>query len=87
MRAPSFLSLDPPSPPPYWYNFVGSFTKSTGALAGKLKAQVHYYEDGNVQLAAAKNVASTVAVSDDAATAKKAIAAILAAENEYQVRA
>ena len=61
------------------------FHKATGDLKGTLKAQVHYYEDGNVQLSSTKEVAVKVAVSDEAATAKKAVAAITTAENEYQV--
>lgn len=61
-----------------------NFNTSTGEAEGVLKVQVHYYEDGNVQLKCDKTVPIKVAVSDEAGTAKKFFSAVSVAENEYQ---
>lgn len=71
----------------YWngrWRSQWNYNKTTGEAIGTLRVQVHYYEDGNVQLSSVKECAVKVPVSDDAATAKKFIKAIGDAENEYQ---
>lgn len=60
-----------------------NFNTSTGEAEGLLKVQVHYYEDGNVQLQCDKTVPVKVALSDEAGTAKKFFSAVSVAENEY----
>lgn len=61
-----------------------TFDKSSGETKGVLRARVHYYEDGNVQLQSVKEVTVKIPVSDEAATAKKFAKVVADAENEYQ---
>jgi capping protein alpha len=61
-----------------------TFNKSTGAITGVLKVQVHYYEDGNVQMTSNKTINDKVTVSDPAATAKQFVKKVEAAESVYQ---
>lgn len=49
-----------------------------------LSSQVHYYEDGNVQLVSSKEVKETVTVGSEDAGASQIIKVIRQAENDYQ---
>lgn len=55
-----------------------------GRVEGVVKTQVHYYEDGNVQLRAEKNVEDKVQVGSDKDTASAFIKCISKAESSYQ---
>lgn len=56
----------------------------SGDVSGVLKTQVHYYEDGNVQLKAEKEVKASIKTGDNDATAKAFIKCIKDAESSYQ---
>lgn len=58
---------------------------SSATLSGKFDLDVHYYEDGNVQLKAKQEKTQDIKIEDAAATAKTIIAAITKLEGAYQV--
>lgn len=60
-------------------------SKGTVDLKGLLKVQVHYYEEGNVQLVCSKEINQTVNVTTEAETAKQFCQKVLDCESEYQM--
>jgi len=57
---------------------------SSAELKGLLKVQVHYYEDGNVQLVCHKDVKESFTIGNESETAKTICQMVTDAENEYQ---
>jgi len=53
-------------------------------VTGILKVQVHYYEDGNVQLVSSKEVKETIAMASEEDMAKEMVRIMEEAETEYQ---
>ncbi|CAF1526603.1 unnamed protein product [Rotaria magnacalcarata] len=53
-------------------------------LTGLVKAQVHYFEDGNVQLVSSKDIKETIQIQDETTTAKEIVRIIRQAEDSYQ---
>jgi len=53
-------------------------------VTGTLKVQVHYYEEGNVQLVSSKEIKESISVSDSAEAGKMLVQVMEDAESEYQ---
>jgi capping protein alpha len=57
-----------------------TFTPSSGSLSGVVKADVHYYEDGNVRMSTSKKVE----LGSGGGTAEGVVKEIAKAENKFQ---
>jgi len=53
-------------------------------VSGVLKVQVHYYEDGNVQLVSSKEVKETINIDNEADAAAELVRLMEESETEYQ---
>jgi len=53
-------------------------------VTGILKVQVHYYEDGNVQLVSSKEIKETITKSSDEQLAKDLVSKMEKSETDYQ---
>ncbi|XP_022298240.1 F-actin-capping protein subunit alpha-1-like isoform X2 [Crassostrea virginica] len=64
-----------------------TFPESGGGKAemtGTIKVQVHYYEDGNVQLVTSKEIKQTLSIGSEEQTAKDFAKIVETAETDYQ---
>lgn len=59
-------------------------SKGSTTMTCNTKVNVHYFEDGNVQLHAAKEKESSIDVQDEESTAKEVVQAINTMESDYQ---
>lgn len=58
--------------------------KGEAVLTGSIKVNVHYFEDGNVQLHSESNKQAKIQVKDSADTARAVVGAIDQIESQYQ---
>lgn len=58
--------------------------KGSGEMTCNSKVNVHYFEDGNVQLHAATEKKAAVKVTDEASTAEAVVRAVSSYESEFQ---
>lgn len=69
-----------------WHLPMYDGKNSIHKCSGKLRLQVHYYEDGNVQLISEKDVAMDIKLgSDREASARELVRVICEAESAYQI--
>ncbi|BES99439.1 f-actin-capping protein subunit [Nesidiocoris tenuis] len=64
-----------------WFTTIDS---DSAEVKGVLKIQVHYYEDGNVQLVSSKEITHNVSVSDEEQLAKELVKFFEESESDYQ---
>jgi len=64
--------------------WTATFSSGSAELSGLLKVQVHYYEDGNVQLVSSKDVKESVTITNEQQTAKEIVKLVEDAESSYQ---
>lgn len=67
-----------------WSVLFNESTLGTAEVKGHCKLQVHYYEDGNVQLVSNKDIENQVSFSDAASLSKELAKVMETAETEYQ---
>uniref|UniRef100_A0A2I9LP04 F-actin-capping protein subunit alpha n=2 Tax=Centruroides TaxID=6875 RepID=A0A2I9LP04_9SCOR len=79
-------------PKNYWngrWRSVWMVTFPLGAdvaeLQGVVKVQVHYYEDGNVQLVSSKDIKESLSITTEQQTAKEFVHVVEVVENDYQM--
>jgi len=61
-----------------------NISQSQATVAGVIKIQVHYYEDGNVQLVSHKEVSKDITVTNESDTANAFVRIIMESETDYQ---
>lgn len=64
--------------------FVTINGSSIAEVRGILKVQVHYYEEGNVQLVSSKEIKENVTLTSEVQTAREVVQLIEESENHYQ---
>lgn len=79
-------------PTNYWngkwrsqWSVVLNASDGTAEVVGVMKVQVHYYEDGNVQLITSKEHHASISVTNEKETAKAFCSVVSQVENDYQV--